>query len=86
MVQVIAISEVLERIRPTFIVFDIEGAERDVLTVPLPREVRVLCGELHPKIIGDHTVSDVVRSIINSGFDILIDRSEGQAVAFSRPD
>jgi FkbM family methyltransferase len=85
MVQVMAMSALLERIRPTFIVFDIEGAEQDVLTVPIPPEVRVLCGELHPHIIGNHAASDVIRSIIDSGFVFLADQSQGRAVAFVRP-
>jgi FkbM family methyltransferase len=84
-VQVVGFSEALARIRPTFIVFDIEGAERDVLSVPLPQEVRVLCGELHPQIIGDDATSDLISNIISSGFNYLIDRSAGRAVAFARP-
>jgi FkbM family methyltransferase len=84
-VRVVAISELLERIHPTFIVMDVEGAERDILTVPLPQEVRVLCVELHPQIIGDLAASDLIRSIISSGFVFLIDQSEGCAVVFARP-
>ncbi len=84
-VRVLAFTEMLKSIRPTFIFFDVEGAERDILTVPFPPEVRVLCGELHPQIIGDHAASDLIRSILACGFDYLIDRSEGRAVAFARP-
>lgn len=84
-VPVIALTSLLERIRPTVLVFDIEGAERDVLCVPIPEDVRVICGEMHPHIIGDRAVTKVIKHFIDYGFDFLTDCSQGRAVAFARP-
>lgn len=84
-VQVVSITELVERIRPTVIVLDIEGAERDILSIPLPDSVRVLCGEFHPHIIGDQDVSDIIHNLIGQGFALHLDYSEGRSVAFSRP-
>lgn len=85
MVKVVSFAGLLERFRPTFIVFDIEGAEQEIFDVPLPEYVRVLCGELHPHAIGDGATSRVIRAFLNQGFDFLVDRCQGRAVAFARP-
>ena len=56
-----------------------------MLAVPLPRQVRVVCGELHPHIIGDNAVSHLIRGILNQGFDLLLDLSSScRGVAFVR--
>ena len=83
-VNVVSMAGLLEQVRPTFIVCDIEGSEREVLAVPLPRQVRVVCSELHPHIIGDNAVSHLIRGILNQGFDLLLDLSSRRSVAFVR--
>ena len=85
LVAMASMSRLLREIRPTFVVFDVEGAEAEIFKVEIPPEVRVLCGELHPSIIGDDGVSTVIRTILDSGFDFIADRSCGRMVAFARP-
>ena len=85
-VEVLAMADLIASIRPTFIVFDIEGAEAEVMTGPIAREVRVLCGELHPPIIGNDGVSAVIQNILSQGFNLLVDQSQGRVLAFSRPE
>ncbi|WP_439498511.1 FkbM family methyltransferase [Bosea sp. (in: a-proteobacteria)] len=85
-VAMASMSRLLREIRPTFVVFDVEGAEAEIFKVKIPPEVRVLCGELHPNIIGDDGVSTVIRAILDSGFDFIADRSCGRMVAFARPN
>ena len=85
LVATASMSRLLREIRPTFVVFDVEGAEAEIFKVPIPSEVRVLCGEVHPNIIGDDGVSTVIRRILDSGFDFIADRSCGRMVAFARP-
>jgi FkbM family methyltransferase len=84
-VKVIAIERLLKRIKPTFIFFDIEGAEQHILNVPMPDHVRALCGELHPNIIGDNAVSLIVESLIAQGFYLILDHCKGRTLAFVRP-
>lgn len=83
-VQVVAIESIFEKVQPTFIFFDIEGAEQDIFTIPIPRQVRAICGELHPNIIGNRAVSEIIGNIMAQGFDLLIEHSKGQSVAFVR--
>lgn len=85
LVAMASMSRLLREIRPTFVVFDVEGAEAEIFKVEIPQEVRVLCGELHPNIIGDDGASTVIRTILDSGFDFIADRSCGRMVAFARP-
>lgn len=86
LVAMASMSRLLREIRPTFVVFDVEGAEAEIFKAEIPPEVRVLCGELHPNIIGDDGVSTVIRTILDSGFDFIADRSCGRMVAFARPE
>jgi FkbM family methyltransferase len=83
-VPVVSLSELVERIQPTVIVFDVEGAEHEVLSGRISDSVRVLCGELHPHIIGDQKVTNIIRNIIGQGFDLHLDYSVARSVAFSR--
>jgi FkbM family methyltransferase len=85
-VQVVSFQRLLNEIRPTVVVFDVEGAEREILTGDFPASVRILCGELHPHLIGDAGVSNVVRNIMRQGFDLITDRSQGRGFAFTRPN
>jgi FkbM family methyltransferase len=86
LVAMASMSRLLREIRPTFVVFDVEGAEAEIFKVEIPPEVRVLCGELHPSVIGDDGVSTVIRTILDAGFDFIADRSCGRMVAFARPE
>jgi FkbM family methyltransferase len=83
-VPMIGIDAVLTEKQPTAIVFDIEGAEVEVLDIPLPDHVQVLCGELHPKIVGHTRVSQLVRSILSQGFELCLCKDSGYVVSFVR--
>nr|WP_255726295.1 FkbM family methyltransferase [Microvirga sp. ACRRW] len=83
-VPIVAMEDLLEKVHPTFIFFDVEGAEKDIFKVPIPQQVRAMCGELHPQIIGDHAVSQIIRDIIAQGFDMLVESSKGHSFAFVR--
>jgi FkbM family methyltransferase len=45
LVAMASMSRLLREIRPTFVVFDVEGAEAEIFKAEIPPEVRVLCGE-----------------------------------------
>lgn len=62
-------AAMLDRVRPTYLICDIEGGEVPLLTsIPLPG-VRKICIELHPHIIGNHACSELMRKLLNEGFD-----------------
>lgn len=75
----------LERVRPSFILMDVEGSEASLLgDVPLPAFVRKLAVELHPELIGDEACSAVVRSMLEQGFVLRFELSAGSIWAFER--
>lgn len=85
-IRMTSFAGLLARLRPTVVVFDVEGAEQQMFDTPLPKYVRVLCGELHAHIMGDHGVSNVIRAIMNQGFDLVTEHSRGRGFAFMRHD
>lgn len=83
-VKTLAFDRLLESVRPSVIVFDIEGAEVEIFAKALPETVRMVCGEMHPHIVGDEPISRILGSLIQQGFVLRIDQSEGRAFALER--
>jgi FkbM family methyltransferase len=67
-VEAVAFSDVLAEIRPTFLILDGEGIERELLANPLPEYVRKLVLELHPDVIGDVECAAIVERLGEQGF------------------
>ncbi|WP_421932356.1 FkbM family methyltransferase [Phenylobacterium sp.] len=83
-VEMVAFGRILADLQPTFVMMDVEGAEREILAKPLPAHVRVLCAEIHPHVIGDEAASEIVRSLLAQGFILKIDASGERVLAFER--
>ncbi len=84
-VPAVAFSNVLAALQPTVVVIDVEGAERELLDIQFPDSVRVICGEVHPHIIGDTAISKIFANLFAQGFDYHVDMSDGRGISFSRP-
>lgn len=83
LVRALPIGTLLERARPSVLCIDIEGAEIDVLTEPLPG-VRLVIVEFHPQIYGDAEVDRVVTALEAMGFALEMKGSKGSTVVFRR--
>lgn len=84
-VDAVALGDVLARIRPTFLVMDIEGGELDLADPQVDLTgVRDICLELHPHLIGDDGVSRVVAALLARGYALCWPESRGNVVLFSR--
>jgi FkbM family methyltransferase len=82
----IALSTLLETFRPTYLLVDVEGAEYDLFRKSsLPGVVR-LCLEIHPHVIGNRKCSEVVRHLLEVGFNWHVDLSTGRSLLFERDD
>ena len=79
-----AFAEVLEQVKPSFLMMDVEGAERDLLKMVLPSRIRALCVEIHPHVIGDADASGIVKHLLEQGFLLRIDHSQDRVLAFTR--
>lgn len=79
------IAALLEEARPTVLSCDIEGAELQVLTRPLPG-LRLIVTELHPGIYGPEGVTRITGSLAAQGFAVEPEGSRGATVVFRRAD
>lgn len=62
-------NEAVGRIRPSFLVVDIEGGEQDLFRYARLDGVEKLCIELHPGVIGQRAVDDVIAAIARQGLE-----------------
>ncbi|HKY92195.1 MAG TPA: FkbM family methyltransferase [Nevskiaceae bacterium] len=71
--------------RPSVLVMDIEGGERDLLLGrSLPLSIRKVVVEMHPQFIGPRTCSEIVKQMLHQGFTISFDLLKGPMFAFWR--
>lgn len=61
-------NDELARIRPSFLVIDIEGGEQDLIRYAQLDGVQKICIELHPHVIGPAAVAEVEGFFIRQGF------------------
>ncbi|HEY8119848.1 MAG TPA: FkbM family methyltransferase [Myxococcota bacterium] len=64
----IAVAELLRRVAPSFLIVDIEGGEAELLPEIDWTGVRKLLLELHPHVIGEARVSELLRLLAARGF------------------
>lgn len=67
-VPVISLCEELQRIRPTFLIVDIEGGELELAELTDFNNVRKICIEVPPQYIGHENVEHVRLAIVRGGF------------------
>jgi FkbM family methyltransferase len=79
-------GETLDRIRPSYLMIDIEGGEVDLLASEvLPPHVRAICLEVHPTVTGAPAASALVGRLIDEGFALDFTRSTMNSVYLFRP-
>jgi len=85
MVPVHALSALLARIEPTYLIMDAEGAEADLLDPRVDLAcLQKICVEVHPKIIGDTAVNQIVRTLADQGLHLSWSQSRGVVLFFER--
>jgi FkbM family methyltransferase len=82
-VPAVPIGRLLRELRPTVLSCDIEGAELDVLTRPLPG-VRLVVAEIHPGRYGAAGTRQVFAGLDAQGFAYSINGSRGATLVFQR--
>ncbi|MEZ6126254.1 MAG: FkbM family methyltransferase [Planctomycetaceae bacterium] len=82
----VSFQDVLNEVRPTFLIMDIEGSEVSLADESIDLTgVRKICVEVHPGITGDDRTSALVRSLLNRGFQLELSSSRGDVLFFQRP-
>jgi hypothetical protein len=69
-------------VTPNVLIIDIEGAEQFIDFNALPSTVNKVIMELHPGVIGQAAVYDIVAALINRGFRVA--REQNETFAFLR--
>ena len=64
------IDREMERIQPTFLVVDIEGAERELVPLVDWRPICKVIIDLHPHVIGEAATAEVLAVLTDSGLEI----------------
>lgn len=60
----------LRRVRPSFLIVDIEGGEAELFADADLVSVRKLCVETHPDVLGDRVLSTMFAGLIDKGFSL----------------
>jgi len=58
----------VRRIKPTFLICDIEGGEYHIFESIQFETIRKICLEIHPHVIGNKKTTEVFRNIVHEGF------------------
>lgn len=69
-VERIDLNGEIKRIRPTFLIVDIEGGEADFFAAADLTGVRKICVETHAHVLGNDGVSRMLGRLIDAGFSI----------------
>ena len=85
-VDSVSFNSLMRRIRPSFLVVDIEGAEVDLADPSVNLQcVKKICVEVHPRIVGDEATSRLIGSLVARGFILKIPEGKADVLYFERP-
>lgn len=81
----VSLQSLIDSIRPSFLIMDIEGAEVDLANERLELgSLKKLCIEMHPHIVGHEAISRVVGRLIAQGFNLNLRESKQDVLYFAR--
>lgn len=83
-VPAMTLGSLVDRHDPTVIIADLEGAEAEIFSTPLPGQVRLVVLELHPKRYAAETIAQIFEAMAVSGLTYCPDGSQGKIVVFQR--
>ncbi len=83
-VPALRFGDLLRESNATALTMDIEGAEADALSEPLPDQIRLIILELHPGIYGERVRNDILRNLTAQGFRNLQARRTEEVYALGR--
>lgn len=69
-VKSVAIAGLISRHKPTVLLMDVEGAELELLRAPDLAQIRTIIVEMHPHIVGQTEIADLVSALTAQGFKL----------------
>jgi hypothetical protein len=81
----VSLQALLHQLKPSFLIMDIEGAEADLASESLDlHSLKKLCIEMHPQIIGDQAVTQIIANLVAKGFMLRMRECRDDVLFFSR--
>ncbi len=62
------LNTALARVKPSFLIVDIEGGEAELFATAELASVRKICVETHPDVLGDRVLSEMFARLVSKGF------------------
>jgi len=75
----------LARVKPSFLIVDIEGGEAEFFAGADLSRVRKICVETHPDVLGDRLLSEMVADLVAKGFALDFSLIRKNVFFFHRP-
>lgn len=72
-VPAMSIDQLVQQYRPTVIIIDIEGGEINLIQGNWHEHVRVIIMEVHPEVLGEKSVDEIVDFFVKAGFATSLD-------------
>ena len=83
-VPAVNLNRLIEELRPTYLILDVEGAEIDMAPALRLDGVAKILVELHPHLTGKAKANEAVRHLSDAGFLVDFDRSRRNQVYLTR--
>jgi FkbM family methyltransferase len=83
-VECLLLNEEIERIQPSFLVMDIEGAEYEVFKMMEFQSIKKIQVEMHPTILGDKKCNEIFDLLKANGFNAGNNPADGRNHYFFR--
>ena len=84
-VRQLDLNSELARVRPSFLIVDIEGGEAEFFAGADLATVRKICVETHPDVLGDRLLSEMVADLVAKGFALDFSLIRKNVFFFHRP-
>jgi FkbM family methyltransferase len=81
-VPALSLGGMLERVRPSVLMVDVEGTERGLFLADLPHAPRLILIEIHTLLYGEKVAADTVQAILDRGYRFIDQR--GWTYVFQR--
>ena len=84
-VKQLDLNSELARVRPSFLIVDIEGGEAEFFAEADLSTVRKICVETHPDVLGDRVLSEMFANLVAKGFALDFSLLRKNVFFFHRP-
>ncbi|NOU38251.1 MAG: FkbM family methyltransferase [Ferruginibacter sp.] len=82
--QKLNINEIISKIKPSFLIMDIEGGEYDIFKIINFQSIKKVQFELHPSILGEDKCEEIFTLLAKSKFEKVIDLEDGRNFYFEK--